>query len=164
MTFLTTLLDQTVGGLKPGSVIRSSRLVEGFTAEWPLGSAFYVYENGLWYVLNSSALHLNCKTQRGRAPQKIVRLKTCANRRIPEQSTIKTELFNIRDLGVPNRKHQKYWGSFITLKLSFPAVWDFLPTPIPDYLPWSPLVLKFLTKACLSLDGIGEISPQKTVI
>ena len=47
MTFLTTLLDLTVGGLKPGSVIRSSRLVEGFTAEWPLGSAFYVYENGL---------------------------------------------------------------------------------------------------------------------
>ena len=47
MTFLTTLIDMTVAGLQPGAVVRSSRPIGGFTAEWPLGSAFYVYENGL---------------------------------------------------------------------------------------------------------------------
>ena len=47
MTFLTSLLDQTIGGLKSGASVRSSRQIQGFTAEWPLGSAFYVYENGL---------------------------------------------------------------------------------------------------------------------
>ena len=48
MTFMTTLLDMTVpAGLQAGAVVRSSRQINGFTAEWPLGAAFYVYENGL---------------------------------------------------------------------------------------------------------------------
>jgi len=51
LTFLTTLLDQVVGGLKTasggGMTLHSSKMIKGFTAEWPLGAAFYVYETGL---------------------------------------------------------------------------------------------------------------------
>ena len=45
LTFLTTLFDRFFGFTK-ATVLRSSRNVNGFTAEWPLGIAFYVYENG----------------------------------------------------------------------------------------------------------------------
>jgi hypothetical protein len=44
--FLTQLLEQLLG-LKPDSILHSSKKVGGMTAEWPLASAFYVYQNGL---------------------------------------------------------------------------------------------------------------------
>ena len=46
LIFLTQLLEQLVG-LKAGDILHSSKSIEGMTAEWPLASAFYVYQNGL---------------------------------------------------------------------------------------------------------------------
>lgn len=46
LMFLATLLDKMLG-LKQGSFLRSTSLVNAMTAEWPLAAAFYVYQNGL---------------------------------------------------------------------------------------------------------------------
>ena len=46
LTFLVTLIDSVIG-LKENSVVWSSKQIKGMTAEWPLGAAFYIYENGL---------------------------------------------------------------------------------------------------------------------
>ena len=47
LMFLATLVDQLLG-FKQGSVLHSSKNINGMTAEWPLAAAFYVYQNGLW--------------------------------------------------------------------------------------------------------------------
>lgn len=46
LMFLATLVDQLLG-FKQGSVLHSSKNINGMTAEWPLAAAFYVYQNGL---------------------------------------------------------------------------------------------------------------------
>ena len=52
--FLIQLLEQFLG-LKSDSILNNSKNIGGMTAEWPLASAFYVYQNGLWYYC-----HLDC--------------------------------------------------------------------------------------------------------
>ena len=44
--FLIQLLEQFLG-LKSDSILNNSKNIGGMTAEWPLASAFYVYQNGL---------------------------------------------------------------------------------------------------------------------
>ena len=44
--FLIQLLEQFLV-LKSDSMLYSSQSIGGMTAEWPLASAFYVYQNGL---------------------------------------------------------------------------------------------------------------------
>ena len=37
--------------------------------------------------------------------------------------------------GMCTHTYQKDWGCFNKLQLSYPAEWDFLPTPMPDFQP-----------------------------
>jgi len=46
LMFLIQLLEQFLG-VKSDSILNSSKSIGGMTAEWPLASAFYVYQNGL---------------------------------------------------------------------------------------------------------------------
>lgn len=46
LMFLATLVDQLLG-FKQGSFLHSSSSVNGMTAEWPLATAFHLYQNGL---------------------------------------------------------------------------------------------------------------------
>ena len=44
--YLASFVDSAFG-FKQSNKLRSSFNVGGMTGEWPLGAAFYVYENGL---------------------------------------------------------------------------------------------------------------------
>ena len=50
-------------------------------------------------------------------PQKALKLWVKIAQNILVQIRLKSELFNIRDFGMPTRQHQKDWGCFIALQL-----------------------------------------------